>query len=129
MTKNMFPRQCLVLLLLGFLTTNGWSYGGGGGQASKCKKPSVKDMAPPQSSVVAPGAEFSFTASSNTNPESIKVNVKGQDVELKIQKNGNVKVNGNLPAGLTGDYARINITASSSANCTIKDGWLLNIGK
>jgi hypothetical protein len=129
MGKNRFLRQFLALLLLNLFAANGWSYGGGGGEASKCKKPSFKDMTPPQSSVVSPGAKFSFTASSDTNPKSIKVNVKGKDVDLNIQKNGIVRVDGNLPAGLPAGYARINIAASSSANCSAQDGWLLKIGK
>ncbi|MGH8547884.1 MAG: hypothetical protein ACRERU_04675 [Methylococcales bacterium] len=129
MNRIIFPRQCLAVLLLALVATNGWSYGGGGGQASKCTKPSFKDMRPPQSSVVSPGAEFSFAASSNTNPRSIKVVVKGHDVGLNVKKNGAVQVTGTLPPEVTEGYARINVSASSSANCAAQDGWLLKIGK
>ncbi len=129
MNRIIFPRRCLAVLLLGLVAANAWSYGGGGGQASKCTKPSFKDMQPPQSSVVAPGAEFSFTASPNTNPQSIKAVVKGHEVGLNVKKNGVVKVSGALPPEVTEGYARINISANSSANCAAQDGWLLKIGK
>jgi hypothetical protein len=129
MNRIIFPRQCLAVLLLGLVATNGWSYGGGGGQAAKCAKPAFKDMQPPQSSVVSPGAEISFTASSNTNPRSIKAVVKGHEIGLNVKKNGVVKVTGNLPPEVPEGYARINLSASSSANCTTQDGWLLKIGK
>ncbi len=129
MNKLIFLRQCFALLLLVFFATSAWSYGGGGGEAAKCKKPSFKDMNPPQSSTVPPGAEFSFTASSNTNPKSIKVEVKGHQVDLKVNKNTSVEVTGNLPPEVTAGYARINISANSSANCASQDGWLLKVGE
>ncbi|MGR9105617.1 MAG: hypothetical protein ACU843_01690 [Gammaproteobacteria bacterium] len=129
MNTRILPRQLLAFLLLGFFAANAWAYGGGGGQAAKCSKPSFKDMTPPQSSVMSPGAEFSFSASPNTNPESIKVVVKGHPVDLKIAKNGSIKVVGNLPPEVTEGYARINITAHSSAKCEVTDGWLVKIGQ
>lgn len=129
MNKNIFLRQWLVFFLLVFFATGALSYGGGGGEASKCKKPAFKDLSPPQSSVVSPGTGFSFTASANTNPASIKVEVMGHEVDLGIKKNGNIKVSGNLPSELTEGYARINILARSSGRCEMRDGWLLKIGK
>lgn len=129
MNKRVNLFKGLAFILFGLAATNVWSYGGGGGQASKCKKPTFKDMTPPKSSVVPPGAEFAFTASSNTNPKSIKVVVKGHEVNLDIKKSGNIKVSGNLPAEITEGYARVNISASSSAKCSAKDGWLLQIGE
>lgn len=122
-------QKFLVFLVLVGLSTQTWSYGGGGG-GSSCKEPSFKNMTPPKSTVVEPGAEFSFTASSNTNPKSIKVVVKGQEVDLQVEKNGAIKVTGNLPPELTDGYARINITASSSpSSCQGEGGWLLKIGE
>lgn len=129
MKKNLFLRQCLAVVLLSLIASDVLSYGGGGGEAAKCKKPAFKDMQPPPSSAVSPGSEFSFIASSNTNPKSIKVAVKGHDIVLNVAKNGGTKVTGKLPPEFTEGYARVNITASSSANCTVKDGWLLKIGR
>ena len=129
MNARSFLPKILVFLLLGLCVTNAWCYGGGGGQANKCKKPSFEDMSPPKSSVVAPGTEFSFTASENTNPRSIKVVVKGHDVDLKIESNGRIKVTGNLPPEVKEGYARVNISATSSAKCSAQDGWLLKIGE
>ncbi|MGH8552693.1 MAG: hypothetical protein ACRERS_05300 [Methylococcales bacterium] len=128
MNKIIFLQQSLAFALLVVFTSSAWSYGGGGGEAGKCKKPAFKDMNPPQSSEVSPGAEFSFTASSNTNPQSIKVAVKGHPVDLKLKTNGSIKVTGNLPAEVTEGYARINISATSSGSCAMQDGWLLKIG-
>ena len=127
MNNSFSLRQFPWLLLLAFITSNAWAYGGGGGQADKCRKPAFDDMVPPKSSVVAPGDEFSFSASSNTNPKSIKVVVKGQSVDLNISKNGKIKATGKLPADLKAGYARINITANSSSKCIGEGGWLLKI--
>lgn len=87
-------------------------------------------MTPVKGTVVSPGARFSFTASANTNPKSIKVVVKGNEVELSVEKNGSVNVSGNLPSSIKGGYARVNISASSSPNsCVGTDGWLLKLAE
>ncbi|MEE2767174.1 MAG: hypothetical protein VX679_06505 [Pseudomonadota bacterium] len=131
MGKYMLFSNLLVVLVLGLVPPNAWSYGGGGGsQSTSCKKPSFKDMTPVKGTVVSPGARFSFTASANTNPKSIKVVVKGNEVELSVEKNGSVNVSGNLPSSIKGGYARVNISASSSPNsCVGTDGWLLKLAE
>lgn len=129
MNNSFYLRPILGLFLCSSVLTNAWSYGGGGGQADKCREPSFDQMVPPKSSVVSPGDEFSFKASSNTNPQSIKVEVKGRSIELNIEKNGTIKVSGKLPEDLEAGYARINITANSSSKCMAKGGWLLKIEK
>jgi|JYMV01.1.fsa_nt_gi hypothetical protein len=130
MGKYMLFSNLLVVLVLGLAPPNAWSYGGGGSQSTSCKKPSFKDMTPVKGTVVSPGARFSFTASSNTNPRSIKVVVKGNEVELSVEKNGSINVSGNLPSSIKGGYARVNISASSSpSSCMGKDGWLLKLAE
>lgn len=125
MDRNIGLRIALGISTLVFVTPNAWSNRCAG---RDCKEPSFSDMAPEKSTVVGPGTEFSFTASSNTNPDSIKVMVKGYEVDLNIINNGSIKVTGKLPDEITEGYARINITASSSpSSCIGNSGWLLKI--
>ncbi len=109
---------------------NSWAYGGGSSSSKACAKPTFSDFVPAENAEVAVGAEFSFTASANTHPESIKVSVKGQPSALKVSpKNGGSKfeVSGTLPASLKDTYARIAIEADAQSNCNGGGGWLVKI--
>lgn len=129
MRKLTFPKKTLVLLVLGMVASNVWSYGGGGGgYSTTCKKPAFKNFSPAK--LIVPGGEFSFTASSNTDAKSIKVVVKGIKVDLNIDDHYGYQVSGNLPPELTDGYARLKIKANSTPkSCIAEDGWLLKIGE
>lgn len=115
-------------MVLGMAATNVWSYGGGGGgYSTTCKPPAFKNIKPPK--VVAPGGEIFFTASSNTDPKSIKVTAKGHKLELNIEDHYGYHVSANMPVELTEGYARIKISANSTPkSCITEGGWLLKIG-
>ena len=69
-----------------------------------------------------------FTASGNTNPESIIVTVKDQPVAVTVTpKNQVFQVAGTLPDTLKGNFARISITADGPNQCKGSDGWLVKI--
>ena len=114
------------------VTCASWAYGGGGGSSTKaCAKPKFTDFAPAANAEVVPGSAFSFNASSNTYPNSIKVAVKGlpADIQVSPQKSGNIAVTGKLPASLKGTYARIDISAEGKSQCKGSGGWLVKIAE
>ncbi len=120
----------LVLILMSF---NSWAYGGGSSSSTKaCAKPKFSEFVPIENAEVASGSNFSFTASANTYPESIKVSIKGLPSTIKVtpQNAGNsLKISGKLPDSLKGTYARIAIDASAQNNCNGSGGWLIKIAE
>ncbi|MGD0958786.1 MAG: hypothetical protein ABSB19_03165 [Methylomonas sp.] len=129
---NMKRNSYLMTLVLMLVASASWAYGGGSTSSAKaCAKPKFTDFAPAENNEVAAGSGFSFTASANTNPSSIKVNVKGMpaDINVTSKKTGSFEVSGKLPASLKGDYARIAITAEAPNNCNGAGGWLVKIAK
>ncbi|MBM3413309.1 MAG: hypothetical protein FJY19_08080 [Bacteroidetes bacterium] len=122
----------LGLFLLLFSVNDSWAYGGGGAGGTKsCEKPKFSDFSPAENAEVAPGSAFSFTASKNTYPATIKVTVKGQAAAIKTDKknDGTFSVKGSLPAAVKGDFARIAITADAQSNCKGSSGWLVKVSE
>ncbi len=109
------------------LSTNALAYGSSSSKKA-CAKPRLTQFTPAHLSTVTAQSEFSFLASSTTNPASISVDAKGQAVEIDISKvNKGYSVTGKLPASLHSGYARINIEVIGTNNCKAKEGWLLKI--
>ena len=108
-------------------STNIFAYGSSSSKKA-CKKPKLSQFTPPHLSIVKPESEFSFKASSSTNPKSITVSIKKQVIAVSINKTGSgFSVTGKLPASLQGSHARINIKAKGTNSCPGSDGWLLKI--
>ncbi|KAF3977969.1 MAG: hypothetical protein HFP77_04355 [Methylococcales symbiont of Iophon sp. n. MRB-2018] len=119
--------KLLPLLILVAFSSQTWAYGSSGGQKA-CKKPKFSEFTPVKLTTVSSGAEFSFKASTLTNPDSMVVSVKKQVVEVSItKKSTGFEVKGTLPDSLQNTYARIDIKASGINNCPANDGWLLKI--
>jgi len=119
----------LITFVLVLFSTNVLAYGSSSSKKA-CAKPRLSQFSPAHLSAVTPQSEFSFLAASSTNPDSIKVDAKGQAVELTINKvNNSYSVTGKLPASLQNGYARINIEVTGTNKCKAKDGWLLKIEK
>ena len=122
--------NCVSVILLMTVSSACWAYGGGSSSSSKsCDKPKFSDYVPTENSEVAAGTAFSFTASKNTYPTTIKVEVKGRPATINVnQKNdGTFDVNGKLPETVKGTYARIAITADAQSNCKGAGGWLVKV--
>lgn len=102
---------------------------GGGGGGNACVKPKFTHFFPANTAEIKPKGEFSFVASPNTHPSSIKVEVKGIPVEVQMgEKSENAfKVTGHLPAELSKTFARIGISGESASQCKGTDGWLLKV--
>lgn len=121
----------LWVLVLMMFTGTCWAYGSSSSSSTACAKPKFTDLVPAENTEVAPGANFSFTASANTYPDSIKVTVKGQPATVKVtpRDSGSFEVEGAIPASLKGTYARIVIAADGQSNCKGSDGWLVKIAE
>ncbi|MGZ8157731.1 MAG: hypothetical protein ACXWT1_16650 [Methylobacter sp.] len=118
----------LWFFILMLATGASWAYGSSSSSKS-CTKPEFSHFVPSENAEVAAGSSFSFSASTNTYPTTIKVTVKGLPATLKItpRNEGGFQVNGTLPASLKGVYARISITADGPNNCKGDGGWLVKI--
>ncbi len=121
--------KVLIFLVLATFSIGAMAYGGGATASTSCKKPKFSEMTPPKSTVVAPGSEFSFVASRDTKPNSIKVDIKGHNVALvtEKQKLGNYLVSGNLPEDVKQGFVRVAISAKTDRSCDGTAGWLLKI--
>ncbi|MFI3223354.1 MAG: hypothetical protein QX191_10010 [Methylococcaceae bacterium] len=119
-----------VFLILLLVSSNLWAYGSSSSSKS-CTKPEFSQFIPAENSTIAAGASFSFLASANTYPTTIKVTVKGLPVELSITPKdaAGFLVKGTLPKALHDDFARISINAEGQKNCKGDGGWLVNIAK
>ena len=116
--------------ILSLVSSNLWAYGSSSSSKS-CTKPEFSQFSPAENSSIAAGSAFSFLASANTYPTTIKVTVKGLPVELNITPKEAVgfEVKGTLPKSLQADFARITINAEAQKNCKGEGGWLVNITK
>jgi hypothetical protein len=114
--------------MLMIATSNVWAYGSSGSSKKACNKPKFSEFIPVNNAQVAAKTAFSFVASANTNPESIIVTIKDQPVAVAItSKSRGFQVTGTLPDTLTGNFARISITADGPNQCKGSDGWLVKV--
>jgi len=103
---------------------------GSSSSSKSCTKPHFSDFSPADKADVAPQSAFSFTASSETNPKTIVVDIKKHPITITVTPKGQVyQVTGKLPNDLKATTARIAITAESPSNCKGGDGWLVNISE
>ncbi len=122
-------RNPKIWLLFAFMLVTGtcWGYGGGGGGSTSCKKPQFGQFDPPNRAEVPPGSQFSLQIS-YVNPDTIRVTVRQQPVEVTITpKNKRYLVTGVLPEAIKGTFARINVSASGANRCQGSTGWLVKI--
>lgn len=122
--------NCLWILTLTLVTGTAWAYGGGSSSSKACDKPKFSNFVPAENAEAKAGAPFSFTASKNTYPTTIKVTVKDQAADIKStpKSDGTFAISGTLPKSLAaGGYARIAISADAQSNCKGSGGWLIKI--
>lgn len=123
--------NCLWIFVLMIFTSTCWAYGGGSSSSKACDKPKFTDFTPAENTQVAAGSDFSFIASKNTYPTTIKVTVKGEAATVKVDKKNDstFEVSGKLPASAKGGFARIAINADAQSNCKGSGGWLVKIAE
>ena len=109
-------------------TSNVWAYGSSSSSKKACNKPKFSEFVPTNNAEIAAKSAFSFVASANTNPESIIVTIKDQPIAVTVTpKNQGFQVTGILPDTLTGNFARISISADGPNKCKGSDGWLVKV--
>ncbi|MGJ0483275.1 MAG: hypothetical protein ACR65R_01920 [Methylomicrobium sp.] len=119
----------LWMIVASFTSHAVWAYGSSS-SSKACEKPGFSQFSPPDKADVSPNAGFSFIASPNTKPETIKVAVKNSPVSVAVKPVAQgFQVSGTLPAALLGTFARISINAEGANQCKGNGGWLVNIGK
>jgi hypothetical protein len=124
----MKPFRILWLSLFMVIAQTAWGYGSSS-SSKACEKPGFSQFSPPDKAEASPNTEFSFIASPNTKPQTVKVTVKDIPVPIAVKPVAQgYLVSGALPAALRGAYARISITAEGANQCKGSGGWLLNIG-
>lgn len=103
--------------------------GSGGGSGSSCIKAKMSRFKPEHLTSVAPGSEFSFTASGTNGPGSIHVSIKQQPIEVTIEdKDTFYLVKGKLPEDIKNSVVRISVELKSKdVKCDVKDGWLIKV--
>jgi hypothetical protein len=122
--------NCLWVIALMIVTNTAWAYGGGSSSSKACDKPKFTNFVPAENAEAKAGSAFSFTASKNTYPTTIKVTVKEQAVVIKSapKNDGTFAVSGKIPASIkAGAFARIAINADAQSNCKGTGGWLVKI--
>lgn len=98
-----------------------------------CKKPKIYDFSlpvyqEPEKTEVAPKSDFSFSLSAWTNPDTIKLTIKDEPLEFTRESNSTLhKIRAKIPAKFTGQFARINITATAILGCYTKEGFLIKV--
>ena len=118
----------LWILMLIIATSNVWAYGSSSSSKKACNKPKFSEFVPTNNAEIAAKSAFSFVASANTNPESIIVTIKDQPIAVTVTpKNQGFQVTGILPDTLTGNFARISISADGPNKCKGSDGWLVKV--
>jgi hypothetical protein len=116
--------------VLMIISSSVWAYGSSS-SSKACAKPEFTNFIPAENANIAVGSAFSFFASANTIPNTLKVLVKGLPTTIKImpRNEGGFQVNGTIPESLKGVYARVAITADGQNNCKGDGGWLIKISE
>jgi hypothetical protein len=106
-----------------------WAYGeSGGGSGLIACTAKLSKFTPANNSEVAPKSEFSFFASTLTNPTSIRVTIKDHSVPITVtQKHDGFHVTGKIPDAVKGTFAKINIAAKGPNQCDASGGWLVKV--
>ena len=127
---NVLKRCSIVALFISSASSHAYSVEG---NEAVCKKPYIREFSlpiyqEPEKAEVAPESEFTFTLSAWTNPETIKLQIKGKDLPYTLESNSSFhRVRAKIPAELTGQFARIDATGTAVLGCYNKEGWLIKI--
>ena len=105
-----------------------WAYGDSGSSSIVPCAAKLSKFTPVNNTEVAPKSEFSFFASTLTNPNSIRVIIKDHVVPITvISKHDGFQVTGKLPDAVKGTFAKINLTAKGPNQCEVSGGWLVKV--
>lgn len=100
-----------------------------GGPILHCDPPQFFDESPAKESSAPSFQQFSVTASDNTDPDTVKVWVNNEPVEVKVtgQRSGRYLVEGSLAAPITSGKAWVRVTGDSKDGCDDLYVWTVHI--
>ena len=131
MRVNHFIKAAVAVILFGASVA---SYAYSAGEVEElCKKPKIHDFnlptyQEPEKIEVAPESDLSFSLSVWTNPDTIKLTIKDEPLEFTRESNSSIhKIRAKIPAKFTGQFARINVTATAVLGCYTKEGFLIKV--
>lgn len=130
------PRQrpstalCLLALAVAPAACPAAVTGHHGGMIIHCTAPIFFEESPPKDAKVAVFQAFSFTASENTDPATLKAWVNTREVALTVtpQRSGRFTVAGALPEPLTEGRVWIKATGVSDDGCDQLHTWNVYAG-
>lgn len=131
--KSLFSTisYAIVSFLLILPTSFVYAYGGsGGGTSPHCTPATFSEENPAPKAEIPELSKFSFVASSNTNPLTIKVEIRDQEGKVKTteQPDGSLLVEGKIPEPITGEkYARVDIYAKTKSGCPSHHNYLVKV--
>ncbi len=132
MAKNIVS-VFLSLIVLGALPSTGLAFGVShhGGMILDCTAPIFFDESPPKDAKVGLFEKFSFTASENTDAETLKVWVNTQPVEITVtpQASGRLTVEGKLQQPIPQGKVWIKATGVSDDGCDQLHNWNVYVGQ
>ncbi|SJM95123.1 hypothetical protein [Crenothrix polyspora] len=122
-------QNILTVILLLAASSSVFAYGGSPQSSARaCSKPKFSHFTPVDKAEVAANATFSFSASAQTNPDSISVSIKDHVIGINITpKNSGFDVTGTIPESAKNSFVRIKIAAEGANGCKGTDGWLLKV--
>ena len=123
----------LCITSLSLQSTTGFAFGVShhGGIILDCTAPVFFDEFPPKEAKVASFDRFSFTASENTDAETLKVWINAQPVEFTVtpQASGRLTVAGKLQQPIVQGKAWIKVTGISHDGCDQLHNWNVHLGQ
>ncbi len=101
-----------------------------GGMILDCEAPHFFEQTPANNAKVSSIQDFSFTASDNTDSETIKVWANNAPVEVKItkQRGGAFLIEGRLKAPVTKGKVWFRVNAESNDGCDDNSNWNVYAG-
>jgi len=102
-----------------------------GGVIVKCTSPIFFEESPPKDAKVVSFDQFSFTASDNTDPETLKAWINTQPVDISVtpQRSGHYKVEGKLAQPITQGRVWIKAQGLSQDGCDQLHNWNVYVGQ
>lgn len=124
---------CLGLCMLAAVPAVGWAYvmGHHGGLIINCTAPTIFDESPGKDAKVALIEKFSFTASDNTEADTVQAWANNEPVAVTItrQRSGNLLVEGKLAQPVPKGRVWFRVTAVSDDGCDQLHTWNVYAGQ
>lgn len=126
--KKLFVISLMFMTLLLPCSVRAYVIGHHGGMILDCTAPVFFDEQPASDGRISNFKKFSFTASENTDPESIKVwlNNKPQNVKITPQRSGRFSVEGNVEESPFDGRQWIKVTGMSVDGCDQIHNWFFH---